>query len=58
MINNRKEEIGLNNKKQFILDSKSLKIKEILNKDFLEIEILDVLQKYAILPIHFHFQDL
>ena len=30
------------NKKQFILDSKSLKIKEILNKDFLEIEILAI----------------
>lgn len=32
----------MNNKKQFILDSKSLKIKEILNKDFLEIEILAI----------------
>ena len=30
------------NKKQFVLDSTSLKIKEILNKDFLEIEILAV----------------
>lgn len=30
------------NRKQFILDSKSLKIKEILNKDFLEIEILAI----------------
>jgi hypothetical protein len=30
------------NKKQFVLDSKSLKIKEILNKDFLEIEILAI----------------
>lgn len=30
------------NRKQFVLDSKSLKIKEILNKDFLEIEILAI----------------
>lgn len=30
------------NKKQFVLDSKSLKIKEILNKDFLEVEILAI----------------
>lgn len=30
------------NKKQFVLDSTSLKIKEILNKDFLEIEILAI----------------
>ena len=30
------------NRKQFVLDSKSLKIKEILSKDFLEIEILAI----------------
>lgn len=30
------------NRKQFVLDSKALKIKEVLNKDFLEIEILSI----------------
>lgn len=30
------------NRKQFVLDSKALKIKEVLNKDFLEIEIMAI----------------
>ena len=30
------------NKKSFVLDSKSLKIKEVLNQDFMEIEILSI----------------
>ena len=32
----------MNNKKSFVLDSKSLKIKEVLNQDFMEIEILSI----------------
>lgn len=32
----------MNNKKSFVLDSKSLKIKEVLNQDFMEIEILAI----------------
>ena len=34
--------MSIMNKKQFVLDSKALKIKEVLNKDFLEIEILAI----------------
>ena len=32
----------MDTKKSFVLDSKSLKIKEVLNQDFMEIEILAV----------------